>query len=313
MARCWSSTALLCALFHLYTALIVLAADGPFDCHPTVGSVNYDLSALKGEHTLSRTRETPPSTIEDVVVFDLCGELPKKSDVPDADQCPSGTQVCLTQVNKKPNLDDRVISVIPVVQVAALNPEISALSSPAKGLSIILHGAEYPHATNSTPTAQSLQLTLLCEPGSTSEPKFVSYDGAQLKVEWSAQAGCAVKDDDHEGDGKSPDGDDKKDEGNNESSMGSGIGWFFLVLLLAFLAYFVVGAYYNYSTYGASGADLIPLMVAPLVQVKGAIWKGYHDEAEAHRRYNAAKDAGLRSDNAKPRICANAITQSDAA
>jgi hypothetical protein len=29
-------------------------------------------------------------------------------------------------------------------------------------------------------------------------------------------------------------------------------------LLLAFAAYFVVGAYYNYSTYGARGADLIP-------------------------------------------------------
>ena len=41
-----------------------------------------------------------------------------------------------------------------------------------------------------------------------------------------------MKDDDHEGDGKSPDGDDKKDEGNNESSMGSGIGWFFLVFVI---------------------------------------------------------------------------------
>jgi len=29
-------------------------------------------------------------------------------------------------------------------------------------------------------------------------------------------------------------------------------------LLLAFAGYFVVGAYYNYSTYGARGADLIP-------------------------------------------------------
>lgn len=28
--------------------------------------------------------------------------------------------------------------------------------------------------------------------------------------------------------------------------------------LLAFVAYFGLGAYYNYSTYGASGVDLIP-------------------------------------------------------
>jgi hypothetical protein len=29
-------------------------------------------------------------------------------------------------------------------------------------------------------------------------------------------------------------------------------------LLLAFAAYFGLGAYYNYSTYGATGLDLIP-------------------------------------------------------
>ena len=29
-------------------------------------------------------------------------------------------------------------------------------------------------------------------------------------------------------------------------------------LIIAFVAYFVLGAYYNYSTYGASGVDLIP-------------------------------------------------------
>lgn len=29
-------------------------------------------------------------------------------------------------------------------------------------------------------------------------------------------------------------------------------------LFLAFIGYFALGAYYNYSTYGATGADLIP-------------------------------------------------------
>lgn len=33
-------------------------------------------------------------------------------------------------------------------------------------------------------------------------------------------------------------------------------------LFLAFVAYFVIGAYYNYSTYGASGADLIPYVLS---------------------------------------------------
>lgn len=33
-------------------------------------------------------------------------------------------------------------------------------------------------------------------------------------------------------------------------------------ILLAFIAYFGLGAYYNYSTYGARGMDLIPYVYA---------------------------------------------------
>ena len=32
-------------------------------------------------------------------------------------------------------------------------------------------------------------------------------------------------------------------------------------LLLAIIAYFALGAYYNYTTYGASGVDLIPYFI----------------------------------------------------
>lgn len=86
MAVRWSPAALLFALIHLYTALLALAADGPFDCHPTVGPAKYDLTSLKGEHTMSRTREMPPSSMEDIVTFDLCAEIQKKDGVPDVDQ-----------------------------------------------------------------------------------------------------------------------------------------------------------------------------------------------------------------------------------
>ncbi|KAG9221108.1 hypothetical protein CCMSSC00406_0005453 [Pleurotus cornucopiae] len=257
MAVRWSPAALLFALIHLYTALLALAADGPFDCHPTVGPAKYDLTSLKGEHTMSRTREMPPSSMEDIVTFDLCSEIQKKDGVPDIDQCPSGTQFCLTQVNKKADAgDDRVVAVIPIAQISTLNPDITDITSPSKGLSITLHGSEYPHPTNTTPTAQSMHLTLLCDPDHTGDPKFISYDGTRLEIEWSSSAGCPFSDDKHE-DNKGGDGDSEPDKGAEES-VGSGIGWFFLVLLLAFVAYFGVGAYYNYSTYGARGADLIP-------------------------------------------------------
>jgi hypothetical protein len=61
-------------------------------------------------------------------------------------------------------------------------------------------------------------------------------------------AGCGLVSEDDDGDG-------------GQEKVGSGIGWFFLVLFLAFLAYFGLGAYYNYTTYGASGVDLIPYVI----------------------------------------------------
>jgi len=71
-------------------------------------------------------------------------------------------------------------------------------------------------------------------------------------VEWTHKAGCGFAGE-NDGGGGVGNGDEAKNE-----AVGSGIGWFFLVLLLAFIAYFVLGAYYNYTTYGASGVDLIP-------------------------------------------------------
>jgi hypothetical protein len=57
-----------------------------FDCHLTVGSLKYDLTALAGEHTISRTRETPPSTMVDSLRFDLCGDLKPLEGVKEGDQ-----------------------------------------------------------------------------------------------------------------------------------------------------------------------------------------------------------------------------------
>jgi len=42
-------------------------------------------------------------------------------------------------------------------------------------------------------------------------------------------------------------------------------------LLLAIIAYFALGAYYNYSTYGASGVDLIPYVTSSYSDVKPVV------------------------------------------
>ena len=140
---------------------------------------------------------------------------------------------------------------------------------------MLLHGPSYPSSTTLEPTPQSFVLNLFCETEET-EPQFKSYDGAQAIVEWSAPAGCNFR-------SGAPNGGDSKTPEKEAESVGSGIGWFFLLfvfpftanddtlltwttirLIIAFAGYFALGAYYNYTTYGATGADLIPCVYSLL-------------------------------------------------
>jgi len=131
-----------------------------------------------------------------------------------------------------------------------------------------LHGPTYPSSTTLEPTPQEFVLSLLCATEE-AQPEFKSYDGARALVEWAAPAGCNFRSDPSGGDGKTPD--------KEAEAVGSGVGWFFLLfvfpsaskvdkfltwytlrLFVAFAGYFALGAYYNYTTYGATGVDLIP-------------------------------------------------------
>ncbi|KAG1751570.1 putative autophagy protein Atg27 [Suillus paluster] len=238
-------------LLLLSSTVYVTAED--FDCHVTTEGLTWDLTQLKGVQTLSRTRESPPTTMLDELRFSLCDDLPTLEDVAEGDQCFSGTRACLRTKNQKEGYDDRVIAVIPVAQSSSLGPEYKSLTSP-KGLSLTFHGASYP---SNDPIPQSIQFSLLC--ADTTDPTFVAYENGTVHVEWSTPSGCSTaeqsppQEDDKTGDGGSSDSDEKPTE-----SVGSGLGFFFIVLLLAFAAYFGLGAYYNYSTYGARGVDLIP-------------------------------------------------------
>jgi len=80
----WSSLVFANLLF----ALGVTAQDGnnPFDCHVRTNDLTYDLTPLQGEHTVSRTRETPPSSWVDSVRFDLCADLRLQDGVAAGDQ-----------------------------------------------------------------------------------------------------------------------------------------------------------------------------------------------------------------------------------
>ena len=59
---------------------------------------------------------------------------------------------------------------------------------------------------------------------------FTSYDGKDLYISWEAQAGCPFSSP-PDGDTKEPSkgGDDKPGSGEKEESVGSGLGYFFLL------------------------------------------------------------------------------------
>ena len=80
----WSSLAFANLLF----VLGVTAQDGnnPFTCHVKTNDLTYDLTPLKGEHTVTRTRDTPPSSWVDSVRFDLCADLKPQDGVASGDQ-----------------------------------------------------------------------------------------------------------------------------------------------------------------------------------------------------------------------------------
>lgn len=81
---------LLSLVFLLSAAIHVAAQDsGSFDCHFSLGELKYDLSGLGGTKVLNRTRDSPPSTYEDELRFDLC------SDLTEVENRASEDQVCL--------------------------------------------------------------------------------------------------------------------------------------------------------------------------------------------------------------------------
>ncbi|KAH8827993.1 autophagy-related protein 27 [Flagelloscypha sp. PMI_526] len=225
----------------LATVSSVLAED--FSCNIETNGRKFDLTSL-GKDSASRTRQTPPTTVVDTVDIDICNSLPLKEGVPEGDQCPKGTLVCLTKTNQK-DKSDRIVAVIPIAsQTLKVAAETKVITG---GLSLVIHGDEYPTPNEDSKRAQSLKLTLLCS-DTKSRPKFTSYDGSVLSLEWSHPAGCATDDSSKPEDPTPPE----------SSSRGSGVGWFFLVILVGFLLYFILGAYYKYSNYGATGIDLIP-------------------------------------------------------
>jgi autophagy-related protein 27 len=247
----------------------VSAQDG---CHIEVDGFMFDFSAIAGEHAVSRTRETPPTSMQDSIRFSLCSELQLQDGIGQADQVRTVLSACTACVphargalrysvyparmrasQKRTKSRTRRIVLSQLYRWRRLRGSSRSMRShhvrrtffsslflisrlryvAPKGVTVTLHGPSYPSSSSADPLPQSFRLELLCATEA-SEYKFKSYDGAQVDVEWSTPAGCGFKkgddgespkDDETEGGGESGGGGDDK----TEESMGSGLGWFFLV------------------------------------------------------------------------------------
>ena len=78
--------------------LISAASSQPdADCHHSIGDDEYDFSALKGDHVLSRSRSSPPTNMNDTLRFNICNELNPLEGVG------SGDQVRIRNIPKVPS------------------------------------------------------------------------------------------------------------------------------------------------------------------------------------------------------------------
>ena len=77
------ATALLWFLFLLISGA---SSQPDAECHLEVDDYKYDLGALKGDKSISRTRSLPPTTMTDTLRFNICKELSPIEGVGSGDQ-----------------------------------------------------------------------------------------------------------------------------------------------------------------------------------------------------------------------------------
>lgn len=108
---------------------------------------------------------------------------------------------------------------LPIIQPAA----------PRKGISLTFKGLSYPDPASSEDTPQSFNANIYCDTeASDLDPTFKSYDGKDVWIEWQSPSGCAMGANEP---GNPPDTnpDPPKTDPEDSRSVGSGIGYFFLL------------------------------------------------------------------------------------
>ncbi|GAA5994797.1 hypothetical protein JCM5350_001879 [Sporobolomyces pararoseus] len=274
----------------LFTLLPLALAS--FDCKDrlSLNGNEFDLSSLSGVQKFEEQTNTPPTVTKTKYELSICSALPPPSkDVPSSDVCPSGTRLCMTTYTSREGLEDRLLSVVPIAGEIEGGSDFAVEAIKLEGIDekeqwmLEMRGGKYNNVD------QLARIVMKCDPNAKETvPTVNEYHSKQgaLDLEWSTSAACVIS-----GDSPPPErnpGDDNKgdeDEDDEKSSGGMGFfGWFFTLILLGFLGYFVLGAYHNYTTYGATGWDAIPhrdmwrdlpWVVSDLFRTRGGSRAGY--------------------------------------
>ncbi|GAA5987739.1 hypothetical protein JCM11641_006512 [Rhodosporidiobolus odoratus] len=268
-----------------FAAAVAHAAS--WDCTARIGKTAFDLKKLDGLHEWESQTDTPPTITKTRYQLSLCSSLPDPTQ--GEDDCPSGSRLCMRTYSSRSGLEDRLLSVVPVAgEIGAGDFEPKA--SEADGYKVDerwtleIGGGKY------NGVEQRARIEMRCDAKATeSSPVVRDYDGKAgiLELEWTTAAACpASTDDKPPTPSPIPPARDDGDERHAEpSSSGIGFfGWFFTLLILGFIAYFALGIWNNYNTYGATGFDAIPhrelwrdlpYVVADLFKGRGGGRDGY--------------------------------------
>ncbi|GAA6007647.1 autophagy-related protein 27 [Rhodotorula paludigena] len=285
------------AVLALAVATPALAA---WDCSLSLGSAHLNLAQVDAVHSWETTVQTPPSVTKTRYALSLCSALPDPSSSAPEDDCPHGTRLCMRAFSSRLGLEDRLLSVVPVAGELDGGPAFEPSAKEKDGEKadqawvLELGGGKY------NGVEQRARIEMRCDPNAKeTSPTVEDYDSKAgvLSLKWTTFAACPTNSDSRpppsEGDNK-PDDDGGGGSGGRDQdgardpvghSGGLGFfGWFLTLLVVAFVAYFAIGSYQNYTTYSATGWDMIPhrdvwrdlpYVVADLFKGRGGSRNGY--------------------------------------
>ncbi|GAA5946803.1 hypothetical protein JCM3775_004713 [Rhodotorula graminis] len=274
------------------------AALAAWDCTLQLGSLRFDLNQVKGREEWEIESQTPPTVLKNRYALSLCDALPDPPASAPDDDCPHGTRLCMRAFSTRHGYDDRLLSVVPVAGDlegaaggSALNPRAEEKEGhkPDERWVLEMGGGTY------NGVGQKARIDMVCDEGAReTAPTVDEYDagGGILYLTWRTFAACPTSgdappppppDDDQDKDKEGGDREPDRDPVGHSRSLGF-FGWFFTLLFVALVAYFALGAYHNYSTYGATGWDMIPnrdvwrdlpFVISDLFKGRGGSRSGY--------------------------------------